>query len=171
MASEKDDKEDKEDKEKEDKDKEDKSASKNNNPKIGRPAKTDQEEQFKSHYLENRKKFELECELLVYIHHIFFDEIPTHPTNQRASVGEMVRLFELYDCMPLYCILAQLNENYFKSSSMFPDEKLKYTSLIDVSYLMRQVRIDHGNKMSAYELILMVFFFLLYTPPKPATRR
>lgn len=31
--------------------KEEKSNTKNSNPKIGRPAKTDQEEQFKNHYL------------------------------------------------------------------------------------------------------------------------
>jgi hypothetical protein len=43
--------------------------------------------------LENRKKFELECELLVYIHQIFFEEIPTHPTNNRVDVIEMVKLF------------------------------------------------------------------------------
>ena len=67
--------------------KDEKSNTKNNNPKIGRPAKTDQEEQFKNHYLDNRKKFELECELLVYIHQIFFDDIPTHPTNQRVAVN------------------------------------------------------------------------------------
>ena len=47
----------------------------------------------------------------------------------------------MYDCMGLYHTLAKLNENYFKSSSMFPEERLKYTSLIDVSYMMRQIRI------------------------------
>jgi hypothetical protein len=67
--------------------------------------------------------------------------------------------------MSLYRTLAKLNEHYYKSSSMFPEEKLKYTSLIDVSYMMRQVRIENGNKISSYELILLIFFFLLYLLP------
>jgi hypothetical protein len=140
--------------------KEEKSNLKNSNPKIGRPAKTDQEEQFKNHYMENRKKFELECELLVYIHQIFFEEIPTHPTNAKIDVSEIVRLFEVYDCMELYRILAKLNELYYKSSSLFPEEKLRYTSLIDVSYLMRQVKIERGDALNSYELVLLVLFFL-----------
>ena len=62
----------------------------------------------------------------------------------------MVRLFEMYDCMEVFRVLGKLNENYFKSSSLFPEEKLKYTSLIDVSYLMRQIRIERGNKINSY---------------------
>lgn len=97
---------------------------------------------------------------MVYIHHIFFEEIPTHPTNNKIDVAEMVRLFEIYDCMPLYRVLAQLNELYYKSSSLFPEEKMRYTSLIDVSYLMRQVKIERGDTINSYELVLLVLFFL-----------
>ena len=54
---------------------------------------------------------------------------------------------------------------------MFPEERLKYTSLIDISYLIRQFRIERGNKISAYELILLVFFFLLYFLVKIVMRK
>lgn len=52
--------------------------------------------------------------------------------------------------MQLYRILAHLNELYYKSSSLFPEEKMRYTSLIDVSYLMRQVKIERGDAINSY---------------------
>ena len=62
----------------------------------------------------------------------------------------MVKLFHIYDCMPLYTTLAQTNQLYFKSSSHFPEDRLRYTSLIDANYLMRQVRVQHGDRITSY---------------------
>lgn len=59
--------------------------------------------------MENKKKFELECELLVYIHQIFFEEIPTHPTNNKVDSSEVLKLFIMYDCMGIYQILTKIN--------------------------------------------------------------
>lgn len=52
--------------------------------------------------------------------------------------------------MEVFQILAKVNELYYKSSSLFPEEKLRYTSLIDVSYLLRQIKITRGDKMNSY---------------------
>lgn len=108
---------------------------------------------------------------MVYIHHIFFEEIPTHPTNNRVGVSEMLKLFEAYECMGIFQSLAKLNELYFKSSSHFPEEKMRYTSIIDVCYMMRQVKLEHGNKLNSYQLIMVIFFFLLYVLPDTAMRK
>ena len=75
--------------------------------------------------------------------------------------SEVLKLFIMYDCMDIYHILTKINELYFKSSSLFPEEKLRYTSLIDISYLMREIKIEHGDKVNSYELILLILFFLL----------
>ena len=75
--------------------------------------------------------------------------------------SEVLKLFIMYDCMEIYHILTKINELYFKSSSLFPEEKLRYTSLIDISYLMREIKIEHGDKVNSYELILLILFFLL----------
>ncbi len=66
----------------------------------------------------------------------------------------------MYGCLHIFRSLAKVNELYYKSSSLFPEEKLKYTSLIDIGYLMRQVKVDHGDKVNSYELVLIVLFFL-----------
>lgn len=131
------------------------------NSKIGRPTKTGQEEQFKRCYLDNRKKFELECELLVCIHELFFEEIPTHPVNYRVSVNEIFSLFQTYNCLPIYRTLLDVNELYFKNSSICPDERLRYTSIIDVCYMLKQVKQQLGRFLNCYSLILLVLFFLL----------
>lgn len=62
--------------------------------------------------------------------------------------------------MEVFRILAKLNELYYKSSSLFPEEKLRYTSLIDIGYLMRQIKIERSDKINSYELCLLVLFFL-----------
>ena len=105
----------------------------------------------------------------MYIHQIFFEEIPTHPTNARVDVEQMARLFHIYDCLPLYATLTHTNELYFKSSSLFPEDRLRYTSLIDANYLMREVRVRHGECITSYQLVLFLLFFLLYPLSQSAT--
>ena len=53
-----------------------------------------------------------------------------------------------------------MNENYFKNSSYYPEDKLKYTSLIDVAYMCNAIKQKHGDKMSSTQMLLIIFFYL-----------
>lgn len=52
----------------------------------------------------------------------------------------MDNLFIKYDCLDVYKVLLGLNEKYFKNSQEYPEQKLKYTSVIDVAYMIRKVK-------------------------------
>jgi hypothetical protein len=72
----------------------------------------------------------------------------------------MDHLFVANSCEAIYRTLLKLNESYFKNSSHYPEEKLKYTSLIDVAYMFNAVRQEHGERMSSLRLLLIIFFYL-----------
>ena len=87
-------------------------------------------------------------------------EPPINPANKRVSIDYLTALFEKYDAIEVYEILLKINEFYYKNSSVFPVDKLKYTSLIDIAYMFKQLRLNLGTKLKGMHLILTVIFFL-----------
>jgi hypothetical protein len=85
---------------------------------------------------------------------------PTDSFNRRVRISYITALFERYKCEPIYEILLKLNEFYYKNSSVYPEDQLKYTSLIDIAYMFNQLKLKMGEKLRCVELVLTVLFFL-----------
>ena len=76
------------------------------------------------------------------------------------EIDFITSLFEKHEAMETFRILLDLNEFFYKNSSVFPEDNLHYTSTIDVAYMFKQLRLKRGTLVRSVELVLTIYFFL-----------